>query len=85
MLLLCVNRTGESYLDRDDELRESASASARPRRIIATNTTLHTATPTQTQTSAKSVIARVPATAPTTKLQAAYMPTANTVDQRLTL
>ena len=43
------------------------------------------ATPAHTQTRAKSVIAGAVATAPTTKLHAAYMPTGNTVDQRRTL
>jgi hypothetical protein len=46
------------------------------------NTTNQTATPTHTQIRAKSVIAGAWAAVPTTKLQAAYMPTGNTVDQR---
>jgi copper(I)-binding protein len=48
------------------------------------NTTSHTATLTHTQIFVKSVSPWLWAAAPTAKLQAAYMPTANTVDQRRT-
>lgn len=49
------------------------------------NTTSHTASATHNQTRAKSTIPLISVSLPTTKLQAAYMPTGNTVDQQRTL
>jgi hypothetical protein len=54
------------------------------RRIMARSTTAQTASATHTYTGAKLLIALACATVPTTKLQAAYMPTGKTVDQRRT-
>jgi hypothetical protein len=51
---------------------------------MAANTAAHKTTATHTQTKPKLVIAPAWARLPTTMLQAAYIPTGKTVDQRRT-
>src|SRR5579875_1382435 len=60
-------------------------SSSGTRAAIDARTTAHTATATHTHTRAKSTIPRVLVSSPTMKLQAAYIPTGNTVDQRRTV
>jgi hypothetical protein len=79
-----ASEPGWTVLRREVRFQDHATTTSIPRRIIATNTTAHTASATQIQTRAKLVIAPAWAAAPTTKLQAAYMPNGNTVDQRRT-